>query len=227
MNPDTYLQEYYRKIAPFYDTIFHDCSEQEFLIMDQYLLKLCSHWIGNAEYIVEIGCGTGYWLKQIAQMTNNHITGVDISVTMLKVAREECGEYNNIDIVQGDIRNLDFIEDECVDFILCAWVLQYLTSLREFRKGFDELARITRTGGILLIAEDLPPTNPFFSHCLIEKDECGGTYFYEDRYEGMSLPVYRRLLNNKEMTHIIKEAGFEVSDYKEKISLGAYVACRR
>ena len=42
----------------------------------------------------------------------------------------------------------------------------------------------------------------------------------------MSLPVYRRLLNNKEMTHIIKEAGFEVSDYKEKISLGAYVACR-
>jgi ubiquinone/menaquinone biosynthesis C-methylase UbiE len=160
-------------------------------------------------------------------MTNGHITGVDISLDMLEVARKECQRYENIDIVQGNIRQLDFIEDESVDFILCAWVVQHLISLKDFRKGFDELARVTRAGGTVLIAEDLPPTNPLFSKCLVEKDEYGGMYFYEDRYEGMSLPVYRRLLNKEEMTRAIREAGFTVSDYKEKISLGAYVACRR
>ncbi|MBU7028215.1 MAG: class I SAM-dependent methyltransferase [Theionarchaea archaeon] len=227
MNAEELLKEYYRKIAPMHDKIFHGDTEGEFYEMDQYLLKCLERWCPQqSEMILEAGCGTGYWLEYLARIRNSHIVGVDISPEMTAIAANRYAENPKIEIYQGDVRNLDFLEDCTFDFVFCPWVFQYLVKKDDFKDALRELKRVTKWGGILLLAEDSPPTKPPFTDCLVEKDELGGIYFYEDYYEGMTLPIYRRLLNNNEMTAALKKEGLHIVSCQQKISLKVYVVCR-
>ena len=223
MRTEDLLKEYYRKIAPYHDKIFHGDTEGEFFDMDQYLLDLLRKWCPqNAGTILEVGCGTGYWLNHITGK-NTRVVGVDLSPEMLKVAKNQLNK--KVELYQGDVCSMDFLDDHSSDFTCCLWVLQYLVSKNRFRKGLKEVARVTKPGGIIFIAEDSPPTKPPFTDCLVEKDELGGIYFYEDQYEGMTLPVYRRLLSPPEMSGALTEQGVNLVKIEQKLSLKVYVAC--
>jgi ubiquinone/menaquinone biosynthesis C-methylase UbiE len=227
MNAEALLREYYRKIAPVHDKIFHGESEGEFYEMDQYLLQLLKKWCPQqSEMILEAGCGTGYWLDSLAKMRDAHVVGVDISPEMVAIAADRYTKETAIEVHQGDVRHLDFLEDCSFDFVFCPWVLQYLVKKADFINALQELKRVTKPGGILLVAEDSPPTQAPFTDCLIKKDERGGIYFYEDQYERMTLPVYRRLLKSSEMIAALKGEGLDLVSCQEKLSLKVYVVCR-
>ena len=228
MNAEKVLKEYYRRIAPYHDEIFHGDTEGEFYEMDQYILKLLQQQCPeNAEMILEVGCGTGYWLKHLARIGNARVVGVDISSEMLAVAANQYLKNPTIDLYQGDVCSMDFLDDCRFDFTFCPWVFQYLIDKQDFRNGLDEIIRVTKPGGIILIAEDSPPTRAPFTDCLVKRDEFGGIYFYEDKYKGMILPVYRRLLDSDEMSAALTEQGLDLVSCEQKISLKVYVACRQ
>jgi ubiquinone/menaquinone biosynthesis C-methylase UbiE len=218
------VKEYYKKIAPFHDKIFHGETEGEFYEMDQYLLNLIRDWCPEySTHILEVGCGTGYWLEYFLAMRNARIVGVDISPEMLAIAENKFSHSPKIELYQGDIITMDFLEDNIFDFILCAWIFQYLVNVNDFRKGLQELKRVSNPEGIILLAEDSPPTKAPYTDTLVKKDELGGLYYYQDKYEGMSLPVYRRLLEADEMKNVLKDEGFTILMYEQKISMKVYV----
>lgn len=226
MNEETLLTEYYEKMAPIYDKIFFGKTEEEFDEVNQYVMNLLENWCPEQlEWILEVGCGTGFWLEYLARIRTAHIVGVDISTEMLAIAADRCKKNPKIELHEEDARNLSFLEDNSIDFIFCIWVLQHLISPEDFKQGLKELARVTKPEGILLLADDSPPTKAPFTDCLLRKDELGGIYLYEDHYEGMTLPIYRRLLSTEEMTAALKETGLNLLSHEEKISLKVYVTC--
>lgn len=88
------------------------------------------------------------------------------------------------------------------------------------------MKRVTKPGGVIMLVENIPPTAAPFTDCLVEKDELGGIYFYEDEYEGMKLPVYQRLVSPDEMKMAFKNEELTLLDYGRKISLDIYIVCK-
>ena len=74
-----------------------------------------------------------------------------------------------------------------------------------------------------MLGENIPPTAAPFMDCLLEKDALGGIYYYEDEYEEMQMPVYRRLMSPDEMKALIKKEGLNLLFHGRKISLDVYV----
>ena len=61
--------------------------------------------------IIDIGCGTGYLDILLAQKSDFHIVGVDISKNALNMAKKEVKGNNlkhKINFVKGDVYNLPF-----------------------------------------------------------------------------------------------------------------------
>jgi len=91
---------YYKTIAPYYDLIIPRdikgiCDSIE-AIIKRYRKK---------KNILDLGCGTGRFSVELAKR-GYHVTGLDITEEMLKVARQNAKKVKiNIKYIKGDIRS--------------------------------------------------------------------------------------------------------------------------
>jgi predicted TPR repeat methyltransferase len=93
--------------------------------------------------IMDAGCGTGLVAEILQDMGYKHMDGLDYSKEMLDEA-EKKGVYKNL--YQRDLsKPLDF-PDNAYDAVVCTGTFTYG---HVDANGFDELARITRPGGVI------------------------------------------------------------------------------
>jgi len=73
----------------------------------------------NSRFL-DLGCGTGWAVHQIANKLNGDglSVGIDISEGMLKKARQKTNAFKNISFVKSSSDDLPF-EDDYFDFIIC------------------------------------------------------------------------------------------------------------
>jgi SAM-dependent methyltransferase len=83
------------------------------------------------------------------------VVAVDLSEAVLTGARER---YPDLDARLGDVRGLDF-EDATFEVVVSNSTLDHLPSLAELRLAVQELARVLRPGGTLILTLD-NPVNP-------------------------------------------------------------------
>ncbi len=106
---------------------------------------------GTQEEILEIGCGTGKLLVELARNAG-HVTGLDISPGMLSVCRRRLDHLktalHNITLLEGDARNIP-VEDLSIDGIFAAFTLE-LFPPSDMQEVLDECRRILRPGGRLV-----------------------------------------------------------------------------
>jgi len=102
--------------------------------------------------IADLGCGDGEYLR-ILYNDNYKFTGVDISSEMLKVAKERCKEYSNVNFeCSGD----GIKGDESYDMIYIVAVLAHITddTVNELiQNAYNKL----KVGGVLCICEQIAP----------------------------------------------------------------------
>jgi ubiquinone/menaquinone biosynthesis C-methylase UbiE len=68
--------------------------------------------------IVDVGCGTGGHALRLAKL-GYEVTGIDISPTMLEIARQK-NKDGKIKFIRGDMRKLDILEkEEKFDAAIC------------------------------------------------------------------------------------------------------------
>lgn len=100
--------------------------------------------------LADIGCGTGHRVMPMAQHFGvKEYLGLDHSSASLRIAEELSKELgmNNVTLCEGDVFKLPF-EDGSVDIVICQGVLHHTG---DPYRGFKELVRICRPGGLINI----------------------------------------------------------------------------
>ena len=98
------------------------------------------------EKILDAGSGTGIFTRDFL-LAGARVVGLEISAPMLRLARKKAGGYP-FRGVQGDMLFLPFY-DNTFDKAVSVTALEFI---RDARKAIDELFRVTRPGGVVVIA---------------------------------------------------------------------------
>ena len=117
-----------------------------FLIQPE-LKPLVRAWCGirDGMKILDVGCGTGYFTRLLAEGGENAaITGLDLEEPFIAYAKEQA-EKQKLDIrfLVGDALSLPF-EDESFDLVTSH---TFLTSVPDPERAMDEMKRVLRPGG--------------------------------------------------------------------------------
>lgn len=100
----------------------------------------------SRDRILDVGCGTGIFTENYIQ-AGARVTGIDLSLPMLKFARRK-PLLSSMAPAVADMRALPFA-DGCFDKTVSITALEFVT---DASRAVDELLRVTRRGGRLVIA---------------------------------------------------------------------------
>lgn len=103
--------------------------------------------------ILDLGCGTGYWLRTIAEIRGNSegLKGVDLSEERIEQAKRI---DKDIKWMKADMCNLPF-NDKSFDFVTAFVSFMFLTEGKDLKKAVLEVARILRNDGFFLFYDVL------------------------------------------------------------------------
>jgi SAM-dependent methyltransferase len=97
----------------------------------------------RAGRVVEIGCGTGVILRELAALTEAAISGVDIDEGLLAVARRSCPE--NVELVRADASRSRLPR---ADIVLFHHFLHHIEALGPF---LSRIRRSLEKGGLAVV----------------------------------------------------------------------------
>jgi SAM-dependent methyltransferase len=119
-----------------------------------FILDWCSD--GPLDTVLDLGCGEGYFARQLKKRGANHILGIDISEEMIKRAKEQ-QDNDSTDIVfqTGTATALDKLSDGSFDLVVAVFLFNYLT-IDESVTVMKEIYRILKTNGLFVFAVPHP-----------------------------------------------------------------------
>ena len=142
-------KEAYARWAPSYDETPNPLTALE----ERIIAPVLAEFAGRD--IVDLGCGTGRWLRRLQRIAPRSLVGVDASPAMLAEAGSKC------------LLSTSLIEAECTstplparsaDCVLASFLLSYVRDIGRFAA---EVARIARCGGTVIVS-DLHPATPSY-----------------------------------------------------------------
>jgi ubiquinone/menaquinone biosynthesis C-methylase UbiE len=125
------------------------------------LLRLAAPELAGTGAILDAGCGTGWWLRALADagVAAERLHGIEIQPQRAAATREA---VPGTQIEVGDAERLPF-PDESFDVVFQLTLLSSLGSHGEIRKALGEGMRVLAPGGLLLVYEPRVP-NPLNRH---------------------------------------------------------------
>jgi demethylmenaquinone methyltransferase/2-methoxy-6-polyprenyl-1,4-benzoquinol methylase len=157
-------------------------------------------------------------IKLAKEIDGSHITGIDLSEGMISVGKtkvEQAGLSNRITLATADALQMPFA-DNSFDAITVAYGVR---NFEHLDKGYAEMLRVLRPGGMLCVLELTPPSSPIVKP------------FYAAYTRGI-IPVVGRLLSNdkraytylpesiaavparQDMLNLMSKAGFSDTTYR-------------
>ncbi len=165
----------------------------------------------GTEVALDAGCGTGSLAFALASFVSE-VVGVDIDFEYLEAGRAAAPQ--NVRLVEGDVTALQFGYAE-FDLACSHRVLHHV---RRPELAVSELARVTRPGGRVFIADQLGSTDPLLS---IEMD----------RFERQRNATHQRLLPDadirgyldaNDLVLLASEVTRESVDLERRLELAGY-----
>lgn len=147
----TKLEEYYNK--------FHEDHRLktrhglvEFSTSMHFIKKYAEEMKKNsgsaALKIADIGAGTGRYSVELCHL-GYEVTAVELVKHNLEILRSK---HENINTWQGDARDLHFLDDGKFDITLLFGPMYHLHGVENKLKALSEAKRITKKGGLILVA---------------------------------------------------------------------------
>ncbi len=103
----------------------------------------------TGERILDVGSGPGHQAMEMSPMvgSSGKVDGVDVSDSMLKIARTRCEDLSNVEFHEADAVNLPF-EDGTFDAVMSSMVFEYLPDVSH---ALTEVHRVLKPGGRVAI----------------------------------------------------------------------------
>lgn len=214
------VETMFNSIAPAYDFMNACMSLGMHTHWRNMALKASVRRLGYLpEEILDVATGTGDLIFALRRRyPHASLTGIDISGGMLEIARKKLAEFpdeRNITFLQGDCLDMPF-EEENFDMVTVAYGVR---NFKDMLKGYQEMRRVLRRGGVICVVELSQPTSAI------------PLLFYKGYTRGF-IPVAGRLMSGDPraysylhesieaapqrdaMTAIMKKAGFRDCRWK-------------
>lgn len=118
--------------------------------------------IQAGEQILEVGCGTGTLTLAAGAKAGpqSQVTGVDIAPDMIETARRKALKAGlKVQFQVGRIEAIPFPDGQ-FDLVLSSLMLHHIHGDAAKQQGMQEILRVLKPGGRLLIVDVVPPQNP-------------------------------------------------------------------
>jgi demethylmenaquinone methyltransferase/2-methoxy-6-polyprenyl-1,4-benzoquinol methylase len=141
---------FYRYFSKIYDRvnpIFYS-NEMRKMVVDMAEIE-------DGDYVVEVGCGTGFTTEEIvSRVGERNVVAVDLTPEQMQKA---IAKFPAVNFLRGDAENLPF-KDDSFDAAISAGSIEYWPNPQ---KGIEEMARVTKSGGRVVILAPRKPDNFF------------------------------------------------------------------
>lgn len=111
-------------------------------------MKYIHEYLNKNDKIIEIGAGTGKYCGNLAN-ENYDVTAVELVKHNLRVIEKN---FKNVKSILGNATNLKKLNDNIYDLTLLFGPMYHLISKEEKIKALSEAKRITKKGGIIMVA---------------------------------------------------------------------------
>jgi len=129
--------------------------------------KLSDFFVGEESLVYELGCSTGALTRLLAERNRDkgaRFVAVDVEPDMAAVARERCGPCTNVDVVVGDIVELEM---KPADMIVAYYTMQFIRP--RFRQMvFDKIYETLNWGGALVLFEKVRAPDARFQDAMTQ-----------------------------------------------------------
>ena len=196
MKPMDEEREYYLLIKKVFDILapFYDFVTLPFSSVRDKVVNFVD--ARNGSKILDVATGTGKQAFAFAKK-GYEVIGIDLSEAMLKVANTK-NKYGNVKFEVADAINLPF-EDNRFDVSCVSFGLHDMPLfIRE--KALKEMARVTKTKGIIVIIDYALPKKNKMSRFLI--------YHFIDLYEGK----YYSTFIKSDFEALLRKTGIEIKE---------------
>jgi SAM-dependent methyltransferase len=131
----------------------------------QRQLDIALHWVrglGPNASVLELGCGTGWLVRELHSRIGSRVTGIDLSPAAIEVAKQHCpsGRFFSGDFGSESVNGR-------YDAVVSADVIAHVPDQQKFA---DRVAQLLRPGGLFILMTQ----NPFVwnrSSRLSKKDD--------------------------------------------------------
>ena len=115
-----------------------------------------SQVIRGCRSVIDLGCGPGTQLAQIAQLNSDiEFTGIDLSAAMLSDAERHVRDLHlrNVRFRHDDITRLESIDDQSTDAVISTLTLHHLPTPQLLGTCFAQIRRVLKPGGALYLTD--------------------------------------------------------------------------
>ena len=157
--------------------------------------------------ILDVGCGTGTLLAELAKSGAANLSGVDLAEGILSDARKKFFELNiEVDLRAADVEDRIPWEDNVFDIVTTTGALHHF--YRPF-DALDEIKRVLKPGGRLIVIDQsfLAPARQIINLYLKIFSHDGDYHFY----------------SNEQAKNLLSEAGFSVKTIKKVGVMAFYI----
>lgn len=101
--------------------------------------------------VVDVGCGSGYGCRVLKEEGGaSTVDGCDLSSHALKYAKDHFGRFATFS--RQGVTNLSRYQSKTFDVSISSEVIEHVKEYRMEREALSELRRITREGGLVILA---------------------------------------------------------------------------
>lgn len=153
----------------------------------------------------DIGCGGGIYTRALLELGAEHVAGVDFSAEMLQGAKQNVGDVDQVDWIQGTATQTT-LPSEHVDVVLERALIHHLTDLQAC---FREARRILKAGGMLIVQDRTPEDS------VLPGTDAHIRGFIFEKFPGLIQTEVSRRHGSEQVADALRSSGFrEIQELK-------------